>query len=90
VYARNPHELMHALEISTMVTVAEMIMRAALARKASNRFLTFTRSDYPEMDSPEWNKWIVMRQENGDIKLSELPLDYWSPLKENYEAHCGL
>jgi succinate dehydrogenase/fumarate reductase flavoprotein subunit len=90
VYARNPHELMHALEVSTMVTVAEMSMRAALARKASNRFLNFTRSDYPEMDSPEWNKWIVMRQENGDIKFSELPLDYWNPLKENYEAHCGL
>jgi succinate dehydrogenase/fumarate reductase flavoprotein subunit len=89
-YARNPHELMHALEISTMVTVGEMIMRASLARKASSKSMNFMRSDYPQMDPPEWHKWITMRLEDEDIKIGELPIDYWGDLKENYEAHCEL
>jgi hypothetical protein len=90
VYARNPHELMYALGCLSMITVGEMIMHASLARKASSEFLHFTRSDYPEMDPPKWRKWITVRLENEDVKIGELPIDYWGDLKENYEAHCGL
>lgn len=90
VCARNPHELMHALECLSMITVGEMIMHACLARKASSEFLHFTRSDYPKIDPPEWRKWIKIKLEDGDIKTGELPIDYWGALEENYEAHCGL
>lgn len=64
-----------------------MIIHASLARKASSKYLGFTRLDYPEADPPEWQKWITIKQEEGKIKVGELPIDYWGPLKENYEAH---
>jgi hypothetical protein len=39
------------------------------------------------MDPPEWRKFITLKQENGKLKVGELPQAYWGPLKENYEAH---
>ena len=90
VYARNPHELMRSLEALTVLTVGEMIMHACLARKAGNSFLNFTRLDYPEVDPPEWHKWITTKLDNGDVKIGELPIDYWGSFKDNYEEHCGL
>ena len=50
----------------------------------------FQRSDYPELDPPEWHKWITTRLQGDQVKIGELTIDYWGPLKENYEAHCGL
>jgi hypothetical protein len=67
-----------------------MIMETSRARKASNSYLGFIRADYPEVDPPEWNKWITVRLEGDEIKTGELPLDYYGDLKENYEKHCGL
>lgn len=90
VYARNPHELMRCLEAFSKITFAEMVLHASLARKASSSMLDFFRSDYPEVDAPEWHKWVTIKQVDGDVKVGELPLGYWRPLKENYEAHCGL
>ena len=96
VYARNPHELMRTLECSVRLTVGEMVMHASLARKASSAVLNFNRIDYPEVDPPEWRKYITTRLENGEVKVGELPLYYWlmppnaPTYKENYEKHCGL
>jgi succinate dehydrogenase/fumarate reductase flavoprotein subunit len=96
VYARNPHELVRSLECLTHITVGEIIMHASLARKASSAFLEFNRLDYPEIDPPEWNKLVTLRLENGDIKVGELPLNYWllqpnaPTYEENYKKHCGL
>ncbi len=90
LYARNPHELMRALEVLNIHTLGEMVIHASLARKATNARLGFERSDYPEKDPPEWRKWITTRQTDGKVKVDELPLNFWGPLKENYEAHCGL
>jgi succinate dehydrogenase/fumarate reductase flavoprotein subunit len=95
-YARNPHELVRSLECLTHITVGEIVMHASLARKASSRALEFNRIDYPEMDPPEWNKLVTIRLKNGDIKVGELPLNYWllppnAPTYEkNYKKHCGL
>ena len=88
--ARNPHELMRSLEVLTILTVGEMVIHASLARKASNPLLSFKRSDCPEEDPPEWRKWITTRLVDGKVKIGELPPDFWGPLKENYDAHCGL
>jgi succinate dehydrogenase/fumarate reductase flavoprotein subunit len=96
VYARNPHELMRAVECLTRITVGEVIMHASLNRKASSKFLDFKRIDYPEMDPKEWTKLITMSLSKGDIKVGERPLDYYllspnaSSFEENYQKHCGL
>jgi succinate dehydrogenase/fumarate reductase flavoprotein subunit len=90
LFARNPHELARALESLNLITVAEMVMHASLARKSSSALLGFQRSDYPEIDPPQWHKWITTKLDGGKVKIGERPIDYWGPLKENYEAHCGL
>jgi len=95
-YIRNPHELARTLECFSRITVGEMIMHACLARRASSPALGFKRIDYPEVDPPEWNKFVTTRLENGEVKVGELPLNYWllppnaPTYEENYKRHCGL
>lgn len=86
-YATDPHKLGRTLDVLGLITVCQMILHASLARKASSKSLSFYRLDYPEVDPPEWYKWITIKQENGQVKVGELPIDFWGPLKESYEAH---
>ena len=94
--ARNPHELWRTLECLSRLAVGEMIMHACLARKASSEILGFKRLDYPEVDPPDWNKFITTRLENGQVRIGELPFNYWRlppdapTYEENYKRHCGL
>ena len=78
---------MRIVENYNLLDCNELIIRAALARKASSKFLGFNRIDYPQLDPPEWRKFITVKQENGKVKTAERPLDYCGNLKENYEAH---
>jgi succinate dehydrogenase/fumarate reductase flavoprotein subunit len=87
LYALDPHKLMRSLEDLSILTFSQIILHASLARKASSRFLSFQRLDYPQLDPPQWNKWITLKLENGKVRIAELPLAYWGNLKENYEAH---
>ncbi len=87
LYALDPHKLLRSLEDLSILTYAQIILHASLARKASSRHLDFYRIDYPAVDPPEWNKFINVRLENGNVKVSEAPLNYWGNLKENYEAN---
>jgi succinate dehydrogenase/fumarate reductase flavoprotein subunit len=87
LYATDPHKLMRSLEDTSILTCAEIMMQASLARKASNDYLGFIRTDYPTMNPPEWDKFITVKLENGKVRTREVPLDYWEPLKENYESH---
>jgi succinate dehydrogenase/fumarate reductase flavoprotein subunit len=81
-YVRNPHELARYLECRVRLTVSQP--------------LNFFRLDYPEMDPPEWTKFVTVRLGDDDVKVGELPTRYWleSPnaptYRENYEAHNGL
>lgn len=88
-YARNPHELCRVLECHTHMTIAEIIMQASLARKASSALLDFKRLDFPETDPPEWNKIVTIRLEKEIIKVGELPLKYYllPPYAPSYEAN---
>lgn len=86
LYALDPHKLLRSLEDLSILTYGQIIINASLARKASSRFLDFHRIDYPELDPPEWNKFITVKMENGKVKVGELPLNYAGNLKENYEA----
>ena len=87
MYALDPHKLMRSLEDTSLLTYAQIIVQASLARKASSAPLGFQRIDFPTMDPPEWNKYVTVKLENGKVKEGELPLNYWGDLKANYEAH---
>jgi succinate dehydrogenase/fumarate reductase flavoprotein subunit len=86
-YASNPHILLRVLETYNILTVSRIIFQACIARKASSEVMGHFRQDYPQMDPPEWNKWITLKQENGATKIGELPLDFAGDLAGNYEAH---
>lgn len=83
----NPHELMRTLEVLNILTNAEMVIHACLARRASARYLLFERTDYPELDPPEWRRFVTVKLENESVVEGSLPLDYYGSLPENYEAH---
>ena len=87
VSAQNPHDLVRTLEVWNILFNAEIILNACLARKASSNPLHFRRSDYPETDPPEWNRFITIRLEENDVVMSKKPLDYYGFLKNNYESH---
>jgi succinate dehydrogenase/fumarate reductase flavoprotein subunit len=87
LHALDPHKLTRSLEDLSMLTHAQIILHASLARKASSQFLGFHRIDYPQLDPPEWHKFIIVKQEDGEVKIGERPLNYCGNLKDNYEAH---
>jgi succinate dehydrogenase/fumarate reductase flavoprotein subunit len=86
LYALDPHKLLRSLEDLSILTYAQIITHASLARKASSRHLDFHRIDYPALDPPEWNKFVTVKLKNGKVKIREFPLNYAGNLKENYEA----
>jgi succinate dehydrogenase/fumarate reductase flavoprotein subunit len=95
-YASNPHELGRLLECHSLIDVGELVMKASLARKASNSILDFMRLDFPEMDPPDWNKLLPIRQENDKARTRDLPLDfhlkapYAADYEENYRRYSGI
>jgi succinate dehydrogenase/fumarate reductase flavoprotein subunit len=87
LFALDPHKLMRSLEDVSLLTYAQIIIQASLARRASSFPLGFQRIDYPAMDPPEWNKFISIKLENGRVKTGELPMTFWGDMKKQYEAH---
>jgi len=96
VLARNPHELQRFLECMERIVTGEIVMQSSLIRKASCSALGFIRLDYPEMDPPEWQKYLTIRRDEEGIRTGELPMNFWllppnaQTYRENYEKHCGL
>jgi len=76
LYAKNPHELMRAVETLGLIDIAEVILHSSLARKASSEALGFFRLDYPELDPPEWRKWVTVKKEEGEIKIGTEPIKH--------------
>jgi succinate dehydrogenase/fumarate reductase flavoprotein subunit len=87
LFALDPHKLIRSLEDLSMLTHANIVLQASLARKASSRVLDFQRIDYPELDPAEWAKFLTVSQDNGKVKVGERPLGYAGNLKENYETY---
>jgi succinate dehydrogenase/fumarate reductase flavoprotein subunit len=54
LHARDPHELMRALEVHAIRDCAEMAARASLFREESRWGLYHARTDFPERDDTEW------------------------------------
>lgn len=87
VYASNPHILLRVLETANILTCDQVVIHASLARKASSDILGHHRLDYPEIDPPEWHKFITLKQVDGEVKTGDLPIGFWGNLSESYEAH---
>jgi succinate dehydrogenase/fumarate reductase flavoprotein subunit len=86
-YASNPHILLRVIETYNILTIDEIILQACLARQSSSEILGHFRQDYPEVDPPEWNKWITIRQVNESACIRDLPFDFHGSLNDQYEAH---
>jgi succinate dehydrogenase/fumarate reductase flavoprotein subunit len=91
--AGSPRELARCLQNMEVLKLAEMWTHAALTRKASCRFLTISKLEYPDNDPPEWHKFITIKKDQGTVKVGDMPLYYWikqpyaQTYKENYEKH---
>jgi succinate dehydrogenase/fumarate reductase flavoprotein subunit len=86
LYASDPHKLMCCLESLSAIECGQIVLQASLARKASCKQLDFHRIDYPQMDPPEWNKFLTIKLRDDKVKVGELPHGYFGDLKKNYEA----
>ena len=76
---------MRTLDVIDILTCAQMIVHASKARKASSKVLTFNRVDYPENDPPEWQKYIVISQDqNYEVRVTDRPLGFWGDYESNY------
>lgn len=83
--AKDPHELRLANETRNMVLNAEMKLRASLFRKES-RGCHF-REDYPRRDDNNWLAWILLKEEDGEMKTIKKSIpDEWKPdMSKSYE-----
>ncbi len=84
IKAKDLHELAKALETRSMVSVAEMILRSVLCRKESRGFVY--REDYPMTDNLNWLKWVMLKKENGKMRVwaEGFPTPYVEPPREVY------
>ncbi len=87
LYALDPHKLMRSLEDLNMIDNAKLFLIAAIERKASSNRLGHMRIDYPQMDPPEWDKYITLKLKDGKVVIGERPPRFWGNMKEQYEAH---
>jgi hypothetical protein len=83
--AANPHQLMRALDVIDILTCAQMIVYASQARQASSAVLSFNRIDYPQVDPPEWHKYVVIGQDrNRQVQVASRPIGFWGDFESNY------
>jgi len=88
--ARDPHELRMAHETGNMVLNAEMVLRASLFRTESRG--SHYREDFPRRSDPDWLAWTILKQEQGEMKLSRrsVPERWWPDLTRPYEERYEL
>jgi succinate dehydrogenase/fumarate reductase flavoprotein subunit len=73
--ARNPHELMRAMEVHAIRDCAEMAARASLYRTESRWGLYHHRVDYPERNDQEWLVHVQMKKVNGEMTCFKRPVE---------------
>jgi succinate dehydrogenase/fumarate reductase flavoprotein subunit len=83
--ARDFHELRLAHETINMALNMEMKLKASLLRKESRG--AHFREDYPKRVDPEGLRWITLKQENGEMKFSDVPIpkEWWPDFEIPYE-----
>ena len=72
--AKDFHDLLACHEAESMVLCAEMQLRSAMMRKESRGW--FLREDYPGMDNENWLKWIIVKNDNGEMafRTEDVPI----------------
>ncbi len=83
-YAANPHELMRLLEVFDILTVAQIILQACLARHQTCPKLEFYRTDD---DGAPAKPFICIHTDGKKVISREVPLDYAGDIKTNYEKY---
>ncbi len=75
LWASDPHYLRIANEARNIVTCAEMYLISNIERKESRG--TTIREDYPLTDNVNWLKWVVLKRDNGKMKVwaEDVPID---------------
>ena len=68
LHAKDLHYLSKCHEVKSMTLCAELTFRAALMRSESRGF--HFREDFPEQDDKNWLKWIIIKDDEGEMKLS--------------------
>lgn len=61
-----------AMEVRTRILVGEIMTRASLFRKESRSSLF--RTEYPQINRKVWDKCIIVKKENGQVKLETRPI----------------
>ena len=84
LFAKDPHELRLARETKNMVHNAEAKMRSSLFRTESRG--THYREDYPHRDDPNWLAWVLLKEEDGQMKAFKKPVPekWWPDLSQPY------
>ena len=82
--ARNPHELMRAVELHAILDCAELAARASLYRTESRWGLYHYRPDYPERNDEDWRVFVEVRKgTDGEAEIFKRPVpDYLYPLSD--------
>lgn len=87
--ARDLHELGKVWGLKQYVQVLEATLRAYRYRTESR--VAFVREDYPVIDNVNWIKMVVVKQENGELKLWDEPLpESWHdpiPVRPTQNVH---
>ncbi|MCF3631225.1 fumarate reductase/succinate dehydrogenase flavoprotein subunit [Thalassospiraceae bacterium LMO-SO8] len=74
--ARNAHELMRSLEVSSIMDCADMAAFASLFRTESRWGLYHNRADYPERDNENWFcHSILSKDANGQMTIKKKDVD---------------
>jgi succinate dehydrogenase/fumarate reductase flavoprotein subunit len=81
--ARDPHELLRALEASSILDCAEMAVAASLFRTESRWGLYHYRVDYPARDNDGWFCHTILRKVDGKMACEKRPVaPYLVPIAE--------
>jgi succinate dehydrogenase/fumarate reductase flavoprotein subunit len=66
------HYLSKCHEVKSMALCAELTYRSALMREESRG--SHFREDFPARDNKKWLKWVIIKQQNGEMKLTAQPI----------------
>lgn len=89
IHAKNPHELMRAVEARNILDVAEMHVAAALFRTETVPYgrHSLHRTDHPTQHPTWYRQRVVIKKEDGERKLSKKQTtEQRVPTREEYEA----
>jgi succinate dehydrogenase/fumarate reductase flavoprotein subunit len=83
--AKDPHDLRLALETKNMILNAEMRLKSSLFRTESRG--CHYREDFPQRDDKNWLTWVLLKEENGEMKAYKepIPKEYLLDSELSYE-----